>query len=147
MELRSYLLCSRKIAALQLRTEVNLATKIQELIIKAAAACYDCIQAELNSDFVTNPDGTIADSEAAAIEARLNRVLFSQAPLEPLVRIGVTVGEARHNGWRGIPDEPADDLWVYCRGVKAVVDRDHNVATSLCINIVWELNQPQFLPF
>ena len=105
------------------------------------------MQVELNSNYVTNPDGTMTASEAAAIEARLNHVLFSQVPLEPLIRLGITVGEARRNEWRGIPNEPADDLWIYCRGVKAVVDRDHNVATSLCINIVWELNQPQFLPF
>lgn len=124
------------------------AAKMQELILKAAGAAADCIQAELNVSMLTKPDGTLADSQASAIESRLNyAILSNRSPAAPFIRLGITVGEARRYGWCGIPDEPDANLWIWCRGVKAVVDRSSNVVKTGCIMINWELDQPQFMPF
>ena len=46
------------------------AARVQELILKAAAAALDCMQAELNVNMLTQLDGTLADSQAATSPGR-----------------------------------------------------------------------------
>lgn len=122
--------------------------KVNALIMEAAEATADCMQAEINGNMLAKPDGTLADSQASAIESRLNyAILSNRSPAAPFIRLGITVGEARQAEWRGIPDEVEANLWVWCRSVKAVVDRNNNVVKTGCIMINWELDQPQFMPF
>jgi hypothetical protein len=72
------------------------AAKVQDMILEAASVALDCLKAELNTNLLTKLDGTLTDSEAFAIESRLNHAIFSHAnPVAPLIRLGITVGEAR----------------------------------------------------